>query len=118
MSHLTDKELLRQGRYLEALWDNYNSYPIYVMLFEGTQKYINVWNTTDYSYGYNKQVCVDSNHPTGRWFGHCIDHLKDAKAKDINFSSVSTAKKWIKKNTKPLPENQWWCFGNHNADWL
>ena len=118
MSYLTDKELLRQHRYVEALGDNYNGKPIYVMLFEGTRKYINVPTIHEKGYTYNEQVYVADNHPTGDWFGHCIDHLRDINGKDINFYSTGDAKKWIKKNTKPLPENQWWCYGNHNADWL
>ena len=30
----TDKQLIREGNYQETLGDNYNSKPIYVMIFE------------------------------------------------------------------------------------
>ena len=33
----SDKELLRQGNYREALGDNYTDKPIYVMLFKGQE---------------------------------------------------------------------------------
>jgi len=118
MEHLTDKELIRKGRYFEALGENYNSHPIYVMLFEGTKKYIKVPTISDDGCRYNKQVIVPNDSLEGDWFGVCISHLKGKDGKDINFSDIDAAKRWIKKNTKPLPDNQWWCFGNHNADWL
>ena len=125
MEHLSDKELLRQGRYVEALGENYNGKPIYVMIFEGTKKYKKVRTYEERpngngGYWHNKQVIVDNdcNDEGVRWFGHCIGHLKDKNGVEPNFYTVEDAKSWIKNNTEPLPDNQWYCFGNHNADWL
>jgi len=101
----TDKSLIRQNRHLEALGTNYNSKPIYVMVFLGECKLY-------------KGFKVDLEDPRGKWAGSCVEHLKDDKGIEVNFSSRTEAKEWISKNKEPLPSNMWYCFGNHNSDWL
>ena len=101
----TDKELIRQGRYIEALGDNYNSKPIYVMIFEGTIKL-------------HKGFEVANDDPRGKWAGHCVEHLKDKEGIEPNFYDIEGAKRWIAKYKEALPNNMWYCFGNHNSDWL
>ena len=111
----TDKQLIREGKYLEALGENYNSKPIYVMIFQGTKRIMTLY---DIKTRVGKQIYVADDDERGEWFGKCIAHLKGKNGKDITFYSIKDAKEWIAKNRKPLSSNQWYSFGNHNADWL
>lgn len=97
MENLTDKELLRQGRYEEALGENYVAKSISVMLFKSVG-----WDATKREYK----------------GGHCVDGEYPAYTVKKTFYSVGDAKEWVKKNMPELPNNMWYTYWDCNSDWL
>ena len=84
----TDKDLLRQGRYSEALGENYDHQPYHIFLFKDG-------------------VCSDD--PT-------LKHLEINKKYSTRQEAKRCVHLMTKRNK--LPDNIWYTIYNTNSDWL